>query len=157
MYFEIDTLGKIEEHGTPEAYIEKTVLTLKNLSESFLKGFGKYIEKIKKKRERKKEEKKEYQEEKQTVLTEETEKFVWIVYTKDGSSETLRKKVKLPPFSRNIEIEGPGYFKNKSGKEVWGVKLSYESKVKRNGSEKWLKRTRIIPFSTDVNKANIQK
>ncbi len=159
LHFEIDTLGQIKEHGTAEEYLEKTLGTLKTFSDTFIKSFGKYIKKIKK-REAPKKEEQEIKEKEETSVqrTEvEAEKIIWIMYHKDGQEQPLRKKIKLPPTAKNIKIEGPDYFVNKSGKKVWGVKLSYESKVSKNGSEIWVKRTRIVPFSTNVHQANIEE
>ena len=160
LHFEIDTLGQIKEHGTAEEYLGKTLTTLKVFSDTFIKSFGKYMKKIKKKEKVKKEELKiEEKIEKEATPAQEieAEKIVWIMYHQDGEEQPLRKKVKLPPTAKNIKIEGPDYFVNKSGKKVWGVRLSYESRVNKNGSEVWVKRTRIIPFATNVHEANIQE
>ncbi len=157
LHFEIDTVGQIKEHGTAEEYLEKTLETLKIFSDTFLKSFGKYMKKIKKKEKKGKEVPLKTEEKTKEQLETETEKIIWIMYHKDGQEQTLKKKIKLPPTAKNIKIEGPDYFVNKSGKKVWGVRLSYESKVSKNGSEVWIKRTRIIPFSTNVHQANIQE
>jgi hypothetical protein len=151
LHFEIDTLGQIKEHGTAEEYLEKTLTALKVVSDAFLKSFGKYVKNIKKKEK----ENIQKKEEEPQVETE-TEKIIWIMYHKDGEEKVLKKKVKLPATAKNIKIEGPDYFVNKSGNKVWGVKLSYESKISRDGSETWVKRTRIIPFATNVHEANLE-
>ncbi len=154
LHFEIDTLGQIKEHGTAEEYLEKTLTTLKIFSDTFLKSFGKYVKKIKRREQTKKEDIK-----KESISTHEpkTEKIVWIMYHKDGQEKTLKKKIKLPPTARNIKIEGPDYFENKTGKKVWGIKLTYESKISKDGTETWVQRTRIIPFAENVHQANLEE
>ncbi len=156
LHFEIDTIGHIKEHGTAEEYLEKTLTTLKVFSDTFIKNFGKYIKKIKKKEEIEKPVSKE-EVKKEEPEPVEVEKVVWIMYHHDGQDKTLRKKIKLPPSARNIKIEGPDFFVNKSGKKVWGVKISYESKVSKNGSEVWVKRERIVPFASTVHEATLEQ
>ncbi|WP_456479293.1 hypothetical protein [Nautilia sp.] len=51
---------------------------------------------------------------------------VWVVYYHPGKKREYAKRIYLPKTAENIKFEGPGYFKNRFGNEVWGIRVSYE-------------------------------
>ncbi|NPA33164.1 MAG: hypothetical protein GXO04_06015 [Aquificae bacterium] len=90
-------------------------------------------------------------------------KVMWLVYYHPKRKRHYAKRVYFPGKVRNIQIEGPGVFKNRFGREVYGVRITYETLVapatiKRGNvvirlPERWVKRTKVVPLpegATDV-------
>ena len=80
----------------------------------------------------------------------------WLVYFHPKRNRYYAKRVYFPGIVRNIQVEGPGVFKNRFGREVYGVKITYETLVRpaviRRGNtvihlpERWIKRTKVVPL-----------
>ncbi len=83
-------------------------------------------------------------------------KVMWLVYYHPKKDRYYAKRIYFPGTARNIQMEGPGTFKNKFGREVYGVKITYETLVapaviKKDGvlihlPERWVKRTKVVPI-----------
>ncbi len=81
-------------------------------------------------------------------------KVLWIVYYHPRRKREYAKRVYLPAEFRNLKMEGPGEFENKFGNKVWGVKISYEMKIKAtiirvrgreiHLPERWVKKEKIV-------------
>jgi len=56
-------------------------------------------------------------------------KVLWLVYYHPKRKREYAKRIYFPNPVKNIQIEGPGEFKNKFGNKVWGIKISYESEI----------------------------
>ncbi|NPB04984.1 MAG: hypothetical protein GXO08_01190 [Aquificae bacterium] len=87
----------------------------------------------------------------------------WLVYYNPKRKRYYAKRVYFPGIIRNLKMEGPGVFKNRFGREVYGVRITYETLVGpaviRKGNtvirlpERWVKRTKVVPLpegATDV-------
>jgi hypothetical protein len=74
--------------------------------------------------------------------------------------------VYIPESARNIRFEGPGVFKNRFGREVYGIRLVYEVYVRpttiRRGNvvihlpARWVKRTKVVELPEGVTEIEIQ-
>ncbi len=83
-------------------------------------------------------------------------KVMWLVYYHPKRNRYYAKRIYFPGTARNIKMEGPGVFKNKFGREVYGVKITYETLVApaviRKGDvvihlpERWVKREKVVPL-----------
>ncbi len=81
-------------------------------------------------------------------------KVLWLVYYHPRRKREYAKRVYLPAEYRNLKMEGPGEFTNKFGNKVWGVKISYETRVKATTikvrgreihlPERWVKKEKVI-------------
>ncbi|MRI83917.1 MAG: hypothetical protein C6I00_05795 [Nitratiruptor sp.] len=82
--------------------------------------------------------------------------IVWLVYYHPRRKREYAKRVYLPAEYRNLRMEGPGEFRNRFGNKVWGVKITYESRVAPTTitirgkevrlPERWIERTKVIPL-----------
>ncbi len=80
----------------------------------------------------------------------------WLVYYHPVKKRHYAKRVYFPGIIRNLKMEGPGRFKNRFGREVYGVKITYETLVGpaviRKGNtvihlpERWVQRTKVVPL-----------
>lgn len=87
-------------------------------------------------------------------------KTLWLVYYHQGRDRHYAKRVYFPGYIRNIKLEGPGVFKNKFGREVYGVRITYETLVApaviRKGNvvihlpERWVKRSKVVPLPEEA-------
>ena len=92
-------------------------------------------------------------------------KTLWLVYYHPKRDRYYAKRVYFPGYVRNIQMEGPGVFKNKFGREVYGVKITYETLVApatiRKGSvvihlpERWVKRTKVVPLPQEAQEVKL--
>lgn len=60
-------------------------------------------------------------------------KILWIVYELPEVVRGKRRRAKrvyLPADARNIKIEGPGWYKTRFGREVWGIKITYSKTIR---------------------------
>ena len=81
-------------------------------------------------------------------------KVLWLVYYHPKRKREYAKRVYLPADYRNLKMEGPGYFRNRFGNKVWGVKISYETLVKETIikvrgrqiklPQRWVKKQKIV-------------
>lgn len=92
-------------------------------------------------------------------------KVVWLVYYHPKRKREFAKRIYLPAHYRNLKVEGPGYFANRFGNKVWGVKISYEEKIAPTtihirGQEiqlpsRWVSRRKIVPISKDAQDVRV--
>ncbi|MRJ02302.1 MAG: hypothetical protein GXO19_04835 [Epsilonproteobacteria bacterium] len=90
---------------------------------------------------------------------------LWLVYEHGRRKREYAKRVYFPAEFRNVKMEGPGEFRNRFGNKVWGVKISYESKVaptkiKIRGREielpeRWVHRVKIIPLPREARNVRL--
>ena len=83
-------------------------------------------------------------------------KVMWLAYYHPRRKRHYAKRIYFPGTARNIQMEGPGIFINKFGKEVYGVKISYETLVApatiKKGNvvihlpERWVKKEKVVPI-----------
>jgi len=91
---------------------------------------------------------------------------IWLVYKHPKKKRYYAKRVYLPLTAKDIVLEGPGIFKNRFGKEVYGVKLEYKirlspTKIKVRGKEielpeRWVKRYKVVPLPEGVKEVEIK-
>ncbi len=89
----------------------------------------------------------------------------WLVYYHPKKDRYYAKRIYFPGTIRNIQMEGPGVFKNRFGREVFGVKITYETLVgpaiiKRGNTvihlpARWVKRTKVVPISEVAQKVEL--
>ncbi len=89
----------------------------------------------------------------------------WLVYYHKGRNRWYAKRIYFPGTARNIQMEGPGLFKNRFGREVWGVKITYEVNLRptviRRGNtvihlpERWVKRTKVVPLPKEAEQVQL--
>jgi len=87
-------------------------------------------------------------------------RVLWLVYEHTKRKREYAKRVYFPAEIRNIKMEGPGWFVNKFGNKVWGVKITYESKVSARTirihgkeiqlPERWVRREKVIPLPKEA-------
>ncbi|BCD67336.1 hypothetical protein [Nitratiruptor sp. YY09-18] len=81
-------------------------------------------------------------------------KILWLVYYHPRRKREYAKRVYLPAEYRNLKLEGPDWFKNRFGNKVWGVKISYETRIKETTikvrgkeihlPERWVKKEKVV-------------
>ncbi len=91
-------------------------------------------------------------------------KVLWLSYYLPRRKRYYAKRIYFPADFKLIKIEGPGYFKNKLGRVVYGIRITYESTIKPTTihvrgkeiqlPERKVKRTKVIPVPMDAQ--NIQ-
>ncbi len=91
-------------------------------------------------------------------------KVLWLSYYLPRRKRYYAKRIYFPADFKLLNIEGPGYFKNKLGRIVYGIKITYESTIKPTTihirgkeiqlPERVVKRTKVIPVPQDAQ--NIQ-
>ena len=91
---------------------------------------------------------------------------IWIVYKHPVRDRYYAKRVYIPESARNIKFEGPGVFKNKFGREVYGIRLEYEVYVRPTTihrwnvtihlPERWVKRYKVVPLPEGVTNIEIK-
>ncbi|WP_297447070.1 hypothetical protein [Desulfurobacterium sp.] len=83
-------------------------------------------------------------------------KVLWLVYHHPVRNREYAKRIYIPGTARNIKMEGPGKFKNRFGREVYGVRITYEANIRPTVihiggrvihlPERWVKREKIVPI-----------
>jgi hypothetical protein len=91
-------------------------------------------------------------------------KVLWVSYYLPRRKRYYAKRIYFPADFKLVKVEGPGYFKNKLGREVYGIKITYESTIKPTTihvrgkeiqlPERIVKRTKVVPIPKDAQ--NIQ-
>ena len=56
-------------------------------------------------------------------------KVLWLVYYHPGRKREFAKRIYFPADAFDFRVEGPGEFKNKFGNKVYGIKVTYKSKI----------------------------
>ena len=87
-------------------------------------------------------------------------KVLCLVYEHARRKREYAKRVYLPAEYRNLKMEGPGEFRNRFGNKVWGVKITYESRVapttiRVRGKEiqlpeRWVLREKIVTLPKEA-------
>jgi len=87
-------------------------------------------------------------------------KVIWLVYEHKKRKRDYAKRIYIPSEYRNLKVEGPGWFENRFKNRVWGIKITYESKVKATTihirgkeiklPERWIKREKVIPLPQEA-------
>ncbi len=85
---------------------------------------------------------------------------LWLVYYHPSRKRDYAKRVYFPAGFKDLKVQGPSCFKNRFGNEVWGVEMSYKSKVeattiKIRGKEitlpeRWVRRRKVVPISKEA-------
>jgi len=132
--FEIWTEDQVREDETIEQYVQR-LLEEEEKAEKYIPTEAKYKE----------------------------GKVLWLVYYHKGRNRYYAKRIYFPGSATDIKIEGPGEFVNRFGRKVWGVKITYKTKVApatiRIGNrvihlpERWVERTKVVPLpkeATDI-------
>jgi len=83
-------------------------------------------------------------------------KVIWLVYYNPKRKREYAKRIYLPGNYENLKIEGPGWFTNRFGNPVYGLRLTYEIPVKATVihvrgkeirlPERKIKRTKVVPI-----------
>jgi len=83
-------------------------------------------------------------------------KVLWLVYLHPKRKREYAKRIYFPADAFDIQMEGPGIFENKFGRKVYGVKITYKTKIKPvtikvrgreiNLPERVIVRTKVIPI-----------
>jgi len=92
-------------------------------------------------------------------------KVLWLVYFHKGRNRYYAKRIYFPGSATDIKIEGPGEFVNRFGRKVWGVKITYKTKVApatiRVGNrvihlpERWVERTKVVPLPKEATEVKL--
>jgi len=56
-------------------------------------------------------------------------KVLWLVYYHPIKKREYAKRIYFPADAFDIQVEGPGVFENKFGNKVYGVKITYKTKI----------------------------
>ncbi len=91
-------------------------------------------------------------------------KVIWLSYYLPSRKRYYAKRIYFPADFKLIKVEGPGYFKNKLGRIVYGIRITYESSIKPTVihvrgkeiqlPERIVKRSKVIPVPQEAQ--NIQ-
>ncbi len=91
-------------------------------------------------------------------------KVLWLSYYLPRRKRYYAKRIYFPADFELVKVEGPGYFKNKLGRVVYGIKIVYKSTIKPTVihlrgkeiqlPERVVKRAKVIPVPQDAQ--NIQ-
>jgi hypothetical protein len=83
-------------------------------------------------------------------------KVLWLVYYHPVKKREYAKRIYFPSDAFDIEVEGPSLFKNKFGNEVYGIRITYKTKIspttiKVRGKEiklpeRVVTRTKVVPI-----------
>ncbi len=83
-------------------------------------------------------------------------KVLWLVYYHPGRKREYAKRIYFPAEFRNLKMEGPGYFVNRFGNKVYGVKITYEMRIRPTVihvrgreihlPERWVRKEKIVPL-----------
>ncbi len=57
-------------------------------------------------------------------------KVLWLVYYHPGKKREYAKRIYFPADAFDINVEGPGYFKNRFGNKVYGIRITYKMTIK---------------------------
>ncbi len=81
-------------------------------------------------------------------------KVLWLVYYHPKRKREYAKRIYFPAEFKDLKIEGPKEFENRFGNKVWGIQISYKSKVQAatikirgkiiNLPERWIERKKVI-------------
>jgi len=61
----------------------------------------------------------------------------WLVYEHPKRKRKYAKRVYFSSAVKDIQIEGPGYFENRFGRKVYGVKIVYKTYVRPTTIHRW--------------------
>jgi len=94
-------------------------------------------------------------------------KVLWLVYYKPSRKRWYAKRIYFPGSAKDIQLEGPGEYKNRFGRTVWGVKITYkalvaERVIHRHGKvirlpETWVTREKVVPLPRDAEQVSLQE
>jgi len=83
-------------------------------------------------------------------------KVLWLTYFLPSRKRNYAKRLYFPADFKLLKVEGPGFFKNKFGREIYGVKITYESTIEPTTihvrgheihlPERIVKRYKVIPI-----------
>jgi hypothetical protein len=89
----------------------------------------------------------------------------WLVYKHPKRNKEYAKRVYFSSNVKDFVIDGPGVFENKFGKKVYGVKITYYTKVRpttiHRGNleihlpERWVKKYKVIQLPEGVEKVEL--
>jgi hypothetical protein len=92
-------------------------------------------------------------------------KVLWLVYYLPRRKREYAKRVYFPADAFDIKVEGPGYFENRFGNKVWGIKITYKSTIKPTTihvrgkeihlPERIVTREKVIPVPQDAQNFRI--
>jgi len=57
-------------------------------------------------------------------------KVLWLVYYHPRKKREYAKRIYFPADAFDIKVEGPGYFKNRFGNKVYGIKITYKMTIR---------------------------
>jgi hypothetical protein len=134
--FEVWTENEVREDETIEQYVQR-LLEEEEKAEKYIPTEAKYKE----------------------------GKVLWLVYFHKGRNRYYAKRIYFPGSATDIRIEGPGEFVNRFGRKVWGVKITYKTKVApatiRVGNrvirlpERWVERTKVVPLPKEATEIKL--
>ncbi|NPA53540.1 MAG: hypothetical protein GXO21_02610 [Aquificae bacterium] len=83
-------------------------------------------------------------------------KVLWLVYYHPIKKRDYAKRIYFPADAFDITVEGPGEFENKFGNKVYGIKITYKTKIKPTTirikgreihlPERIVTRTKVVPL-----------
>ena len=89
----------------------------------------------------------------------------WLVYKHPKRNRQYAKRIYFSGSVKDIVIDGPGIFENKFGKKVYGVRITYYTKVRptviHRGNleihlpERWVKKTKVVELPEGVDKVEL--
>jgi len=87
-------------------------------------------------------------------------KVLWLVYFLPRRKREYAKRIYFPADAFDIKVEGPDYYKNRFGNNVYGIKLTYKMTIKPTTihirgkeihlPERVVSKTKIIPIPQDA-------
>jgi len=94
-------------------------------------------------------------------------KVLWLVYRTPSKGRWYAKRLYFPGSARDITMDGPDNFENRFGRQVWGVKISYQARVAerdlhRQGKvihlpETWVTRHKVVPLPEGAEEIKLQE
>lgn len=89
-------------------------------------------------------------------------KTYYLVYETDhryrGGKKKPRIRVKRVYISgRNPKMKGPGTYKNRKGRRVFGVKITYENPSRGRGGRRTVTVTKVVPLPRGARKVRLRR
>ena len=92
-------------------------------------------------------------------------KVLWLVYYHPGKKREYAKRIYFPADAFDIKVEGPGYFKNKFGNKVYGIRITYKMTIRPTTihvrgkeihlPERVVTKTKVVPVPVEAEDIRI--
>jgi len=91
---------------------------------------------------------------------------IWITYYHKKRKRRYAKRLYVPGYATDFRLEGPGEFENRFGRKVYGVRLTYRSRIAPTVAhirghevhlpERWVTRTKVIPLPREAEEIELK-